>query len=353
MEIKSDFIYDIDDKLKINIASKEDAYMSNWEATHMFDSLNISNNKFNILEQINKYIEDGGEKKSIFIFDASFNINTSYIKYFNNGNILSLNNNKDLKNTIYMGKIIPLEYNEKLTEIQYIFNFFEAINLALKKLKHTEYKKLSLNINILRNAINMISQVEIDRILEFIYDNSKDLVNKIPLDNDELNTNKINTLLQNLTNIYNKSSRAYINFQHESINKTNSRFMENFKSFYRPIIGIYNPMKNEIEILNYKQMYLKGEQFENDIGLISIKRNSPIQMDLSTIGIMTSMFKYLYLSEYHSEANETDFSIPTEEEFLNNLLLNKDSDMFFLSKQLLLKTKKLISNKKVFLKIYK
>lgn len=353
MEIESSSIYDNDKELKINIASNEQKHMSNWEATNMFDSLNASNNKFNILEQINTYINIGGDKTSIFIFDDSFNINTLYTNYFKNGNILSLERPEDLRKIIYIGKIISLEYNENLTKIQYILNFFEMTNSVLKKVKHNESNNLKLSDAILKNSINMIFDSDINEILKYIYTKSKQVIDNdnLPLNNDDLNNKRTNNLSQILTNNYNKGNIEYVKYQEKIINTTSIQFSNKFNSLSRPILGIYNNKENKIEILNYKQMYLKGQEFENELGLISIKRNSPIQMDLKTLGIMTSIFKYLYVvSEYNTTYHE-NYSLPTEEDFLNKLLLNTDKNLFNLSLNLFKKTKELINSKKVLLKI--
>ena len=82
-------MYSNDKTYEVTLKSTADINMSNWQITKTVDTMTMVNNKFVILAEINRLLENGVDKKNIFVTDRSFLISTSYKTYFEEGNVLS------------------------------------------------------------------------------------------------------------------------------------------------------------------------------------------------------------------------------------------------------------------------
>lgn len=79
-------MYSSGEKYEVVLKSVTDINMSNWQITKTLDTMTMVNNKFVILSIINNLINEGIDKKDIFVTDKSFLISTNYKTYFENGN---------------------------------------------------------------------------------------------------------------------------------------------------------------------------------------------------------------------------------------------------------------------------
>ena len=62
-------MYSSSEKYEVIIKSVEDINMSNWQITKTLDTMTMVNNKFVILSTINNLINNGVDKKDIFVTD--------------------------------------------------------------------------------------------------------------------------------------------------------------------------------------------------------------------------------------------------------------------------------------------
>lgn len=165
--------------MEVTIQSLENYNMSNWEATHTFDTLNTGNNKVNILKYISEYLNTGGEENSIFIFSSSFKISSNYSRYFNNGNLLSLNSLDDLQNITYMGKIIPYKYNEDLANIQHLLDEYKSLNYMLDNYKNHNIKRKKFVSRDLIKYLKMLSKNTMNEVLEIMFKDYKGKIEQL------------------------------------------------------------------------------------------------------------------------------------------------------------------------------
>ncbi|WP_040328091.1 hypothetical protein [Clostridium ihumii] len=333
--------------MEVKIESLKNYNMSNWEATHTFDTLNTGNNKVNILKYISEYLNNNGEENSIFIFSASFKISSSYSRYFNTGNQLSLNNLDDLQNITYMGKIIPFEYNEDLANIQHLLDEYKSLNYMLDNFKNHNIKRKKFVSRDLIKYLKMLSQNTMNQVLENMFDDYKDKIEKYykiqQYPNEEFYTKTMQKLSQKHSNIDNRY-RKYI---HTSTVTTNKTFMNNFYNFSRPIIGIYEKTTNTIKIINSDQMFEKGKNCNDNLGLISITRNSPIKITVNATGIMKNIFNYLILSENDTFTLADNTTFNNDADLIEKTFNSSNSNINNLAKKVLNKIKEVTKSSKV------
>lgn len=336
--------------MEVKIQSLERYNMSDWEATHTFDTLNTTNNKNNILKSISEYLNNEGHENTIFIFNSSFNINSNYSRYFNNGNQLSLNILDDLQNIIYMGKIIPFHYNEELANMQHLFDEYKSLNYILQNFENHNIRRKKFVSKDLIKYLKMIHYKNMDEILEEMFTNYnkkiEEIYKKQKNPNEETYTKTIHKLLQKHSNIENR----YEKFISTSISNTNKIFMNNFYSFSRPIIGIYEKETSTIKIINSDQMFEKGKNCNNKLGLISITRNSPIKITVNSIGIMENIFTYLLLSENSPTTLIDNNPFNNDDDLIEKIFNSSNSDINVLAKKILNKIKEVTNSTRVSLK---
>lgn len=333
--------------MEVKIQSLEEYNMSNWEATHAFDTLNTGNNKVNILKYLSDYLNNNGQENKIFIFSSSFKINSNYSKYFDNGNELSLNNLDNLQNITYMGKIIPLQYNEYLAKLQHLLDEYKFLNYTLDNFENHNIKRKKFVKRDLIKYIKMISNNTMNEILEAMFNNYKDKINQVYKKQKKSNEEFYNKTIKKLSQRRNNIDNKYNKFIHTSIANTNKTFMNNFYSFSRPIIGIYEDKTNIIKIINSDQMFEKGKNYHNSLGLISISRNSPIKIIVNSTGIMESIFTYLISSQSDNDALTNTTTFNNDKDLIEKTINSNNSNINTLAKKVLNKIKEVTKSNKV------
>lgn len=325
--------------------------MSNWEATHTYDTLNSANNKNNILKQLATYLNDNHPKNCIFIFSSSFKMTNNYTNYFNNGNILSLNILDDLQNIMYLGKIIPFEYNEELSNIQYVLDSYKSLNSIVENYKNTRNRIIKYVSIDLISYINLISEKCIPEILEDMFLNFKNSLAQSSKYTALGEKTIYDEAQKKLFKKYNILLSRYNNYISSCNSNSNSRFLSIFSSFSRPIIGIYNSSNKTIQIVNSDQMYQKGEHCQDELGLVSITRNSPIKITVNTVGIMYDIFENI-IATYYSQ-NGVQAPLKNDNELISDIFNSTDSDINTLAKKVLEKIKNVTNSNIVTLSMTK
>jgi hypothetical protein len=320
--------------------------MSDWEATHTFDTLNTGNNKVNILKYISEYLNNDGEENTIFMFSSSFKINNSYTRYFNNGNNLSLNNLDDLQNITYMGKIIPFEYNEELANIQHLLDEYKFLNYMLDNFRNHNIKRKKFVSRDLIKYLKMLSKNKMNEILENMFNSYKEKLEQVYKNQENPNEDLYTKTMQTLSQRYSNIDSRYRKYIQASIVNTNKEFMNNFYNFSRPIIGIYDKETNTVQIINYDQMFEKGKNYNDNLGLISITRNSPIKITVNTTGIMENIFTYLMSSKNNiTPSSETKFN--NDDDLIEKTFNSSNPNINNLSKKVLNRIKEVTKSSKV------
>lgn len=120
------------DECIVDIRNKASVNMSNWQITHTVDVLTSVNNKFDILDKINELINQGISRCNIFVTDKSFLISTNYRTYFEKGNIIR-NDGSSIVKAANIGKIITMEYNAEITNINILFEYYKNISSLIAK----------------------------------------------------------------------------------------------------------------------------------------------------------------------------------------------------------------------------
>lgn len=340
-----------DRTIGVRINSLENVNMSNWEITHTLDSLNSSNNKLNILEEISIYLNNGGKQENIFILDQSFNIKTNYKEYFKNGSRLSINDEADLKKMIFMGNIVPFYFNDKLCKLQFIMDTYRKLNLELNRMVRNK-----LPNGILEMSVNNLCDSEIEKSIENLYIKSKEVIDSICTNSKIYDQEKYQEFIKRLDKIYSSQQNSYDEYMIKSRDCVNSSFKDIFKTRSRPIVGIYHEETNQFEIVNYYQMYMKGELSKKDLRLNMITKNSPVMILVAAVGLMASTMIYLAIREHNvSDENEYDveeLNIPeTEYDLVTTLLKTQNSDLHELGSEVLTKTKEVTDKSRVVVSI--
>ena len=106
-------MYSSGEKYEVVLKSATDINMSNWQITKTLNTMTMVNNKFVILSTINNLINEGVDKKDIFVTDKSFFISTNYRTYFENGNEF-WGQQKDIVKMYSLGRLISMEPNEDI-----------------------------------------------------------------------------------------------------------------------------------------------------------------------------------------------------------------------------------------------
>ena len=117
-------MYSSGEKYEVVLKSVTDINMSNWQITKTLDTMTMVNNKFVILSIINNLINEGIDKKDIFVTDKSFLISTNYKTYFENGNEF-WGKQKDIVKMYSLGRLISMEPNEDIFKMNCLFEFYK------------------------------------------------------------------------------------------------------------------------------------------------------------------------------------------------------------------------------------
>lgn len=304
-----------DSKVSFKLRSTDEVNMSNWQITHTLNTLMAANNKLEILDKINTYLSNGGEKKQIFIINDSFKFNTNYQRYFAEGNILSTSADSDLQKMIYMGTIIPMEFNKELYDLRRVFRLYKELNSNIYEASKYRFKNGTLEV-----AVDKFFNKGWEEATSFLYNESNKRVRElfsVPTDKTQEITEKT---LKKLKSTY--DSRMKIYYSNEDYKKNNN-FFERFTTLSRPIVGVFDSDRRVFEILNAEQMYMNGEESEKGLKLKSITKNSPVVMTILLTGAMLGTMAYLAWRNHQVDLDVESNQIPaTEEEAIDNIFGN-------------------------------
>lgn len=302
-----------------------------YNGSDTIDTLTTVNNKFDVLDKINVLIDQGIDKSNIFVTDKSFLISTNYKTYFENGNIIN-NNGAAIVKAANIGKIITMEYNSEISNINSLFEYYKKINSLIAKNHKCRLKSL-----ILSEAYDSLWHSGINGACEILRNGAIEQVTEIYDRYLEPDYQKRDALIQQIEGIYKKELSKILKKNENSARKCSKKFEYCFERFDRPIVGIYYPEQRMFEIINADQMYKNGEESANRIKLRSISKNSPVLITLAVTGVMLSAMTYLAYREHTVDAQDmvdNMAGIPqTNSEAIRNILSNEDGNMFLNEEQ--------------------
>lgn len=231
-------------------------------------------------------INQGIEKKDIFVLDKAYKLNGKY-KDFSEIDLNTL-----AINSVYaIGKPVSMEPNQDLVEIKYLFESLHKVNKILYR-----FAKKRITKEDRLEAYNVLKQKGFLFVLNFIIDKAK---NKVE---DEERLNVIKNVENECSKVLKKYQEYLADKEHfddieakleksndEELTESEKRVEKNYyKKFYehifvlpRPVVGIYYKKENKFSILC-------GDHFDSSINkntkidLKSITQNSPIMAEIES-----------------------------------------------------------------------
>ncbi|MDF9887877.1 hypothetical protein M2246_003079 [Bacillus sp. LEw-kw-24] len=291
----------VESDYRVNLEMKRDGekLLSSWQISAFIENLSRSYYKNELLNTIESYINKGTDLENIFIIDESFKLNNIY----KNLGILYLRNERDAKTLYHLGKPIGMFPNEKLMKINCMFEIFRKVNETL-----SEYKVKGLNKEKLSGLItfSISPKTTMIAIKEKIISLANENLNQSSQEevrnkeqNKKIDQKKLANSLESSTvqimSSYQKMESDFISLaitkesilanDIKDINETPSNiagyfntFKSTFDNLIRPIIGIYNPNDNSVEIIcrDFIDKTLYIEENKRFLDIKSISRNSPL-----------------------------------------------------------------------------
>lgn len=304
-----------------------------WRITDFIEKINNSYYKKELLKEITEKLNNGVNPENIIILDKSFNIH----KANKNIKVLKLNTVNGVKKLYHLGKPYSLYPNEKIIVFNNVFDTFSTLYTLFNQYK------VRLDKSILKDTFNEIFTEKEKLILEFTLlseelDRSLDLIED-SIDRENLRGKKVALLKELKENIETetKAAKDFIKIDKDikdegSLKKrmgdkkykdlasvSPNKFTRYLISTIRPIVGVYNPEKNQIEIL--ASNFIKKDGFdERQIDLKNVSHNSPFSV--TVIAGITFL-----LGLYQMHCNKYDAKAIDEEEIVTySTLLELDLD---------------------------
>lgn len=314
------------DECIVDIRNNATVNMSNWQITHTLDTLTTVNNKFDILDKMNQIINQGIDKKNIFVTDKSFLISTNYKTYFENGNIID-DSGAGIVKAANIGKIVTMEYNSEISNINCLFEFYKKISSLV-----TRYHRCRVRGCFLNDAYRTLRDTSVNQACIILRDGAIQQVMEIYERYLEPDYRKRDELIQKIKKVYEKDLPKIERRNEENALKSKKKFEYCFERFDRPIVGVYRPEEMAFEIINADQMYKNGEEAAKQIKLRNISKNSPVLITLSVTGIMLVTITYLAYRNHVVDTQEivdNMSDIPqTNSEAIHNIFSSEDGNMF-------------------------
>lgn len=318
-------MFSSDKKYEVILKSAADISMSNWQITRMLDTMTMVNNKFVILSNINSLINEGVNKKDIFVTDKSFLISTNYKTYFEKGTGFT-GYKKDVVKMYSLGRFISMEPNEDIYRINCLFSFYKSLNSITNK-----YLKCRIRSDYLSESFFVLFNKSVERAYEILLDGAREQVFDVFERHISPDIERRDMIITKLNNQKESCLRKNKNRFEKIMKESSKKFAYTYNRFDRPIVGIYHQEGHCIEIINADQMYKNGEESNTQIKLKQITKNSPVAIALLVTGPMVGFLGYLLYRDHKVNSpleREDIFSIPQDDnEAVNNILGNKDGNV--------------------------
>lgn len=269
-------------KLEIELRRNTDNTFTPWQIQDFIAKLASTYYKLDLINTISNKINSGVKKENIFIIDESFKYSNNY-DFLEESNKLNLNDEKEFKNFYHFGNPVSMFPSITMIDIMLKFKLFRDLNKCLGARSIEKIDKKSFH------EIVFESTIEDSRILKLALRNidsiDRDKKNRIETDLKEINErykNIFNTYIKDelKINLF-KSIIEVDKLEKEELDEFQSiedtyfkEFMRYFNRLDRPIIGVYSPDTNRVELLGSSFINKKSRD-ERFLDIKEISHNSP------------------------------------------------------------------------------
>lgn len=269
-------------KLEIELRRNTDNTFTPWQIQDFIAKLASTYYKLDLINTISNKINSGVKKENIFIIDESFKYSNNY-DFLEKSNKLNLNDEKEFKNFYHFGNPVSMFPSITMIDIMLKFKLFRDLNKCLGARNIEKIDKKSFH------EIVFESTIEESRILKLALKNidsiDRDKKNRIETDLKEINEkykNIFNTYIKDELKInlfksiieVDKLEKEELD-EYQSIEDTYFKeFMRYFNRLDRPIIGVYSPDTNRVELLGSSFINKKSRD-ERFLDIKEISHNSP------------------------------------------------------------------------------
>jgi hypothetical protein len=270
-------------RLEMELKRDKDKIFTPWQIQDFIGKLASTYYKLDLINSISNKINKGVKKENIFIIDESFKYQNSY-DFLKNSNKLNLNNEKDFKCFYHFGNPVSMNPDIKILSLNLKFNLFRDLNKCLGNKKVDKIDKASFHELMLTSG-NEIGE----GILNLAFENIKSI--------EKLKKERIEQDLIDIQRRYEREYEKYIkdeflidsfksiinseNIDEEELEKyreIEEKYFKEFKKYFnkleRPIIGIYMPETNSVELLGASFINKKSRD-ERFLDIKEISHNSP------------------------------------------------------------------------------
>lgn len=273
-------------RIRIKYLRDSEERLNPWEITNFVSRVSTYMYKIEILNTIALAVEQGIEKKNIFVLDKAYKLNGKYKDF----SVIDLNT-LAINNVYAIGKPVSMDPNQDLIEIRYLFESLYRINKILYrfgKRRITKQDRLEAYINLKQKGFLSVLNFIIDKATNKVGDEERLSVSK-NVENECSNVMKkyqeYLTDRERFDDIELKLEKS----NGEELTESEKRFEKNYyKKFYehifvlpRPVVGIYYKEENKFSILC-------GDHFDSNVNkntkidLKSITQNSPIMSEIES-----------------------------------------------------------------------
>ncbi len=273
-------------RIRIKFLRDSEERLSPWEITNFISRVSTYMYKIEILNTIALAINQGIEKKNIFVLDKAYKLNGKY------KDISEIHLNTLAINSVYaIGKPVSMEPNQDLVEMKYLFESLYRVNKILYR-----FAKKRITKEDRLEVYNVLKQKGFLPALNFISDKAK---NKVGDEERFSVSKKVENECSKVLKIYQEylTDKVYFDDIEAKLEKNNDEELTEFekrveknyyKKFYEhifvlplPVVGIYCKEENKFSILC-------GDHFDSNINkntkidLKSITQNSPIMGEIES-----------------------------------------------------------------------
>lgn len=270
-------------KLEVELKRNNCKIFTPWQIQDFIAKLASNYYKLDLINSIANKLNSEIKQENIFIFDQSFNYNYSY-KFLEKTNKLDLDNEREFKRFYHFGKPINMIPSKNIMILNLKFKLFREINKYLGS-KHLEkVDKISFHnvvfdkedkngYKIYNLAIDKLKDLDKDKrerfgndLSDYIYKYKKSLST---YEKDEYQIDFLKKLIIN-----NKLEDEDLKGKEDIQEKYFKSFIRCFNRLERPIVGIYFPETNKVELLGSSFIYKKSRD-ERFLDIKEISHNSP------------------------------------------------------------------------------
>lgn len=281
---------DYDTRIELTLKRNQEGLLSPWQISNLIAKISSYYYKNELLNTISLAIENGIDPKNIFIMDDSFNVNKSY----NHVDNFDFNKINDVKHFYHLGVPTSLFPNESILKIKLAFTYFGRIYTYLNSKRLDRPDKQYL-IDIVKLCTNFEGiEPALDKIKEMATNIVKFTTNN-PYLNKQACFKRIDEIYSDVYNRYHqyKKEESLIEFLMEDLKKGDTELLRDkdknynriendyFNKFFkiisdltRPIVGIYYPETQRVQILcdSFINQNKRDSKF---IDIKTISHNSP------------------------------------------------------------------------------